>query len=109
MTATILTVMCVLLILAVIVALTRKYIATRDIGFVWLGLAIVIWPRVSGLLQAFAVNHRAFGGYSSGATYTLLKMSMLAVELSLQLVAILYLYRRNTPASSRDLPPNPVG
>jgi hypothetical protein len=36
--------------LALALVLVRKYIRTRDVGFVWLGLAGVIWPLVSGLL-----------------------------------------------------------
>jgi len=36
---------------AVVVILTRAYLRTRDVGFVWLGVAVVIWPYISGLLQ----------------------------------------------------------
>src|SRR5260370_11904704 len=36
--------------LALAIVLVRKYVRTRDIGFVWLGAAGVIWPLVSGLL-----------------------------------------------------------
>ena len=36
--------------LALAIVLVRKYLRTCDMGFVWLGVAGVIWPLVSGLL-----------------------------------------------------------
>lgn len=36
---------------AIVIALVRKYLRTRDAGFIWLGVAVVLWPRVSGLLD----------------------------------------------------------
>jgi hypothetical protein len=41
-----------LLHFAIAVILVRKYLRTRDVGFVWLGGAVVIWPLVSNLLNA---------------------------------------------------------
>lgn len=38
--------------LAIIVVLVRTFLRTRDVGFVWLGAAVVVWPLVSGLLDA---------------------------------------------------------
>ena len=38
--------------LAIVVVLVRTFLRTRDAGFVWLGAAVVIWPFVSGLLDA---------------------------------------------------------
>jgi len=38
--------------LAIIVVLVRTFLRTRDIGFVWLGAAVVVWPFVSSLLDA---------------------------------------------------------
>ena len=40
----------VALYLALAIVLARKYLRTRDIGFLWLGAAVVIWPLVSRLL-----------------------------------------------------------
>ncbi len=37
--------------IAIVVLLARKYIRTRDAGFLWLGAAVVIWPVVSRLLD----------------------------------------------------------
>jgi hypothetical protein len=36
---------------ALAVVLVHKYIRTRDPGFVWLGVALVIWPIASGLFD----------------------------------------------------------
>jgi hypothetical protein len=44
MLATILAVTALLLHLAIAVILVRKFIQTRDIGFIWLGAAVVIGP-----------------------------------------------------------------
>ncbi|MGP0074451.1 MAG: hypothetical protein ACLPWF_21255 [Bryobacteraceae bacterium] len=33
--------------LALAIALMRKYIRTRDAGFIWLGAAILVWPLAS--------------------------------------------------------------
>jgi hypothetical protein len=52
MFATILIVLVLLLHLAIAVLLVRQYIRTRDVGFVWLGAAVVIWPLISRLLDA---------------------------------------------------------
>jgi len=37
--------------LALAVVLIRKYLRTRDVGFVWLGVAVVVWPLVSFLVR----------------------------------------------------------
>ena len=42
--------------LALIAALVVRYIHTRDVGFLWLGLAIVVWPLVAGLASRFGVR-----------------------------------------------------
>jgi hypothetical protein len=39
------------LAVALFVVLILKYLRTRDVGFVWLGVAVVIWPIVSNLLN----------------------------------------------------------
>ena len=51
MTLTILlVVLAAVLHIAIAIVLLRKYLATRDIAFVWLGAAVVIWPAASQLL-----------------------------------------------------------
>jgi hypothetical protein len=47
---TLLAALSVVLHLAIAVVLLRKYRATRDIAFVWLGVAVVVWPLMSPLL-----------------------------------------------------------
>jgi hypothetical protein len=37
--------------LVIAMVLVRKYIRTRDAGFIWLGAAVVVWPVVSNLLN----------------------------------------------------------
>jgi hypothetical protein len=46
-----LTALSLVLHIAIAVVLVRKYLRTRDAGFVWLGVAVVIWPPVSRLLD----------------------------------------------------------
>ena len=87
--------------------LVYKYIRTRDIGFVWLGGAVVIWPVISGLLIQ-AIERRVFRGppiklypftlvghrqMSIGSLITSLYSLQHLIEIGLLLVAILYLCR----------------
>jgi len=39
-----------------VVALIVRYIGTRDVGFVWLGVAIVVWPVVARLTFRFGLR-----------------------------------------------------
>jgi hypothetical protein len=52
MTLNLLLASAVLLHVAIAVILVRQYLRTRDIGLVWLGAAVVVWPLVSRLLEA---------------------------------------------------------
>jgi hypothetical protein len=36
--------------LAIATVLVRRYLRTRDVGFVWLGMAVIVWPLLSSLL-----------------------------------------------------------
>lgn len=36
--------------MVLVVALLRKYKSTGDVGFLWLGVAVVLWPFASNLL-----------------------------------------------------------
>jgi hypothetical protein len=38
--------------LVIAVVLVRKYVRTRDVGLIWLGVAVVVWPLVTPLLAA---------------------------------------------------------
>lgn len=87
---------CVLLSLTFIVVLIRKYLRTRDIGFVWLGVALVVWPMAQGAIRG-AINANAsrfLSRHTLGTRYQLFSMSLWAVGAALQLVAVLYLHRK---------------
>ena len=72
-TVTVLTVLAALAVVlhfVIAIILVRKYLRTRDVGFVWLGVAVVIWPLVSLLLERGerslidrVVHHRVVGFY----------------------------------------------
>jgi len=90
--------------------LLRQYLRTRDIGFVWLGVAVVVWPGVSRLLEAGEkvfidrlINHQsvefypftlvASGQVTVGSLITSLAVFQQTVGIFLLLVAVLYLSR----------------
>lgn len=98
------------LYLALAVVLVRKYLRTRDVGFVWLGVAVVIWPLVSGLLEVGErslidrlVHGHSVGFYpfslvergqmSAGFLMTSLRLAQQVIGVCLLLVAVLYLYK----------------
>lgn len=108
----------VVLYFAIAIILVRKYLRTRDVGFVWLGVAVIIWPGVSGLLELGerslidrVVHHRVVGLYpfslvehgqmTLGSLVLSLSLFQQLIGICLLLVAVLYLSNtRNT----RDLP-----
>ena len=99
--------------LALALVLVRKYIRTRDVGFVWLGLAGVIWPLVSGLLVsglliqdkavmiAVMITGHFFRFYpfslhrqaSAGSVVVVFWSVQQLIGVGLLLVAVLYLHR----------------
>jgi hypothetical protein len=95
--------------LALAIVLARKYLRTRDIGFVWLGVAGVIWPLVSGLLvsglliqdKAVTITDHFFRFYpfslhrqaSAGSVVVVLWSVQQLIGVGLLLVAVLYLHR----------------
>jgi hypothetical protein len=98
------------LYLAIAVVLVRKYLRTRDVGFVWLGVAVVIWPLVTGLLEVGErslidrlVHGHSVGFYpfslvergqmSAGFLMTSLRLAQQVIGVCLLLVAVLYLYK----------------
>ena len=52
MTVDILLASAVLLHVVIAAILVRQYLRTRDVAFIWLGAAVVVWPLVSQLLEA---------------------------------------------------------
>jgi hypothetical protein len=100
------------LILHIVIAgiLVRQYLRTRDVGYVWLGVAVVIWPGLSQLLEGGErvfidrlIHHRSVGFYpftlvaSGQMTMGSLVMSFAVFQqligVCLLLVAVLYLSR----------------
>jgi hypothetical protein len=113
----ILAVTAVLLHLAIGVILVRKFIQTRDIGFIWLGGAVVIWPLLSRLLDAgervliertlkhqwtpfypFTLVER--GQITLGSLVASMAMFQQFLGVLLLLIAVLYLSRTKSPASA---------
>jgi hypothetical protein len=108
----------IVLYLALAVVLIRKYVRTRDIGFVWLGVAILVWPLASALLGQGerVLIDRVLQGRPAFYPFSLVERGQMTVgelvfltgavqqliRLGLLLVAVLYLCRTN---SGRDLQP----
>ena len=108
MLLTVLAVAAILLHLAIGVLLVRKFTQTRDIGFIWLGVAVVIWPLLSKLLDVGArvliertLNHQWTGFYpftliergqvTIGSLVASLALFQQIIGVCLLLIAVLYL------------------
>jgi hypothetical protein len=98
------------LYLALASVLIRKYKSTGDVGFLWLGVAIILWPIASNvivgwsghaLMQHALSNHHSAkpnGLSKSGAAFAsdvsaLLDLLQRAVELVLVMFAVRFLYK----------------
>jgi hypothetical protein len=112
--ATVLFAMALFLHLAIAVVLIRKYLRTHDVGLIWLGIAVVVWPLVSGMLDLGSrslidrlVHHESVGFYpfslvSSGQITTgelVLYLGLFGqvVGVCLLFVAVLYLANTRNP------------
>jgi hypothetical protein len=103
--------------LAVAVLLFGKYRRTRDVGFIWLGVAVVVWPVVSRLLldplKRVAID-RLIHGHAIGLyPFTLVERGRITigefvasvnwtqqfVGICLLLVAVLYLSKTKSKHS----------
>jgi hypothetical protein len=100
--------------LAMGVILVRRYMSTREVGFIWLGVAVVIWPLVSRLLDvgervliSRTVNHPGAtlfpfslvgrGEVTIGELAASLAVFEQLIGICLLMVAVLYLSKgRNT-------------
>jgi hypothetical protein len=104
------------LYVAIAVILLRRYLRTRDIGFVWLGFALVAWPLVSRLLGAGneamidRIQHKQFvgvfpfslienGQISIGRFLAAEALSVQFIGVSLLLVAVIYISGAAKPQS----------
>ena len=85
----------VALYLAIATLLVRKYLSTHDVGFVWLGVAVIVWPLLSSLLgygQRLFV-HRVGSGpsYTIGELVVVIIYARQIIGLALLFTAVFYL------------------
>ena len=97
----------IILLLAIAVILVRRYLQTRDIGFIWLGAAVVAWPLICRLFRTAeqisinrALHHQSViypftlierGQITIGGLEMSLALSQQLVGVFLLLIAVLYL------------------
>jgi hypothetical protein len=96
--------------ITLIVVLILKYLRTRDAGFVWLGIAVVIWPLLSRLIDrgeriplSRVLNHHPAGFFpfslvdrgvmTIGDLLTTLALLRTLIGVSLLLIAVFFLRR----------------
>jgi hypothetical protein len=100
--------------------LVIKYLRTRDVGFVWLGVAVVIWPVVSSLLNRGerlgidrVISGRSVGFFpftlvergqtSVGNLSTTLALLHNLVGIGLLFIAVFYLCRTKHGGTIQDV------
>jgi hypothetical protein len=110
MTLNILSVAALVLQVAIAAILVRQYLRTRDIGLVWLGMAVIVWPGVSRLLEGGEkifrdrlISHQSVGFYpftlvasgqvTIGSLMTSFAVFQQIVGTCLLMIAVLYLSR----------------
>jgi hypothetical protein len=106
----ILAALALILHIAIAIILVRKFLKTRDVGFIWLGVAVVIWPLVSRLFERGEhvfidrlARHQSVGFYqfslvergqmTLGNLVVSLALFQQLIGICLLLVAVLYLAR----------------
>jgi hypothetical protein len=114
----VLSVLCLLAMLAIAMTAGVKYRRTRDIGFLWLGLALVVWPLAEGLLVSWqrpaferlvsgeSVGYFPFslvkaGKMTPGELVVTLRYCYRLIGLTLGLLAVAFLHRRKQSAHAR--------
>jgi hypothetical protein len=88
--------------LAIVILLARKYLRTRDIGFIWLGLAAVIWPVMSRLLdwgKRFMIESHWLQLGHIGNFMSLTSFMQQLIGTILLFLAVFYLSRMNSGGS----------
>jgi len=113
MTLNILLASALVLHVAIAAILVRQYVRTRDAAFIWLGVAVIVWPGVSRLLEDgqkvfidHLINHQSVGFYpftlvasgqmTIGSLMTWFAVFRQFVGICFLLVAVLYLSREKT-------------
>jgi hypothetical protein len=109
---------------AIVALLARQYFRTRDIGLIWLAVAVVIWPFVSRILQTGEkvfidrfIRHQPVdlfpfslvekGQLTIGSLTLLLTYTQQLIGVAFLLVAVLYLSRMKisrSPDPYRSVP-----
>jgi hypothetical protein len=87
---------------AIVILLARKYLQTREVGFIWLGAAVVIWPLASRVLdwgKRFAIESHWLKGHIIGNFMTLTNFTQQFIGTILVFLAVLYLSRMNGTGS----------
>jgi hypothetical protein len=95
-----------LALVGVAVAIGRKFFVTRDRGFLWLLVALVVWP-VAQIGMFFAYNRwvdsvPSIGSLAPGELVSVVLYSLDLVERSLLIVAIFMLYRGSKTSRRTD-------
>jgi hypothetical protein len=84
-----------ILYVAIAMVLVRKYLRSHDVGFAWLGVAVIVWPLLSQLLQyGVRIVIDRFGSgpfYAIGDLVLTIKYAQQTVSLVLLFVAVRYL------------------
>src|SRR5215510_1898862 len=84
------------LFVAVAILLVRTYRRTHAIGFIWLGVAVLVWPLAARPLR-FLVDRVGPGPFDTiGQFAAFLNISQQIFGLTLLLVAVLYLGKTQT-------------
>ena len=86
---------------AIVILLARKYLRTREVGFIWLGAAVVIWPLMSRLLDSgkrFVIESHWLKGHI-GNFMALTNFIQQFIGTILLFLAVLYLSRMNGAGS----------
>jgi hypothetical protein len=81
--------------LAIATVLVRRYLRTREVGFVWLGMAVIVWPLLSSLLgygQRLFIQRVGSGPfYTIGELVVTIMYGRQIIGLALLFTAVFYL------------------
>ena len=92
-----------LLYIAVVYFLVRKYISTHNKGFIWLGIAFLVWPFVQNLLNFYKMHILNTGrfptwissiGMTAGVFMEDFQLAQFTVLPVLLIIAVYYLGQR---------------
>jgi hypothetical protein len=91
--------------IAIVFVIIRKFIRTRDVGFVWLGLAVVVWPLLERMMDQgtrILVDGlvRRYGDVRAGDLVAASSMGKQLIRGILLLVAVFFLRSDARPAVS---------